>query len=204
MGWLRISPFAKNTPNNPHLPEVRKSEEKRGYCPTSLKAFNFPGIRSLVLSHLSPYYLRVHPCIIHLSRLSPQSPLQTFFTLSLPVCWSQRSLSRVYPHLLYSDSFHRPPKTPSRVEDRAASPTPRPVVSNNVRRTVGTKPRGVCASSPPSREAPPLSLGGPHSQRTVWKAQRGCFSKLSPNLRTRSRRSRFENPAALFIITLLL
>lgn len=44
----------------------------------------------------------------------------------------------------------------------------------------------------------------PHSQRTVWKAQRGCFSKLSPNLRIRSRRSRYVSPAGPFILVLCL
>lgn len=52
-----------------------------------------------------------------------------------------------------------------------------------------------------SRVHPPCS---PHSQRTVWKAQRGCFSKLSPNLRTRSRRSRYASPAGPFILVLCL
>jgi hypothetical protein len=69
---------------------------------------------------------------------------------------------------------------------------------------VGTVLKGLCASTPRTQETrlprqPPP--GSPHLQRTVWKAQRGRFSKLSPNLRTRSRRSRCESPAGPFIIT---
>lgn len=58
-----------------------------------------------------------------------------------------------------------------------------------------------CIPGDSSRVPPP---GSPHSQRTVWKAQRGCFSKLSPNLRTRSRRSRYASPAGPFILVLCL
>lgn len=56
----------------------------------------------------------------------------------------------------------------------------------------------------PRRFIPGTPPCSPHSQRTVWKAQRGCFSKLSPNLRTRSRRSRYASPAGPFILVLCL
>lgn len=48
---------------------------------------------------------------------------------------------------------------------------------------------------PPDRMDPGEAAPAPDSQRTVWKAQRGCFSKLSPSFNTRSLGSKSDGTA---------
>lgn len=70
----------------------------------------------------------------------------------------------------------------------------RPVLQQNKGVLRGnTTRRRLCLQTPIPRAAP-FPRDCPHSQRTVWKAHRGCFSKLSPNLRIRSRLSTYQGP----------
>lgn len=101
------------------------------------------------------------------------------------------------PHLLNAGSFHQPLRL--RGGQWIALGTP---FSGSERWFVATQHGEVCATIPIPRA--PFPRSRPHSQRTVWKAQRGCFSKLSPNLRTRSRLSTCESLPPPFIIILQL
>lgn len=142
---------------------------------------------------------------IRQSRLPPPivTPVDLLHKASLSTCWSYLNLSaQNYPHLLDQAASTGP--LALRTGQRVALGT---AFSHRIRGgglCSNTTWRELCFRTPIPRAPPSCPGGRPHSQRTVWKAQRGCFSKLSPNLRTRSRLSICEVPAIPFIILLRL
>lgn len=140
-----------------------------------------------------------HLCMIRQLRLSPSIVTPQPFSTSGPsyLLVSLKSLCPELPTPAPPRCLHRPFRTRGMAVDCAGHPI-LPQSQQSVRTRLGEG----CSFAPPYPELPLFPRGRPHSQRTVWKAQRGCFSKLSPNLRTRSRLSIREGLPAPFIILL--
>lgn len=138
--------------------------------------------RPLPPTYLSPAFLSIRIFPSHPSNKAPRS--------SFAACWSLLNLSlKDLPqttglHLLPRISFQR---------DRPWCRSPH---------SPGVWLQCHAPLNPQRQSFLPSSLPRvvPHSQRKVWKAQRGCFSKVSPNLRTRSRWSKCLGPRAPFIL----
>lgn len=142
------------------------------------------------LFHLSVTFSNSAPSTCHASLHS--HPCRSSHKTSSQVCQSHLNPSRV---LLHCGTPGACTEAGNWVVDHCA------IWSPGEQRAAGTELQNPeeSVSIPPShpRRNPGYSL---HSQRTVWKAQRGCFSKLSPSLRTRSRRSRYASPAGPLIL----
>lgn len=167
-------------------------------CPCGVYTSLLPCIRSFVPSVTLP----PSTCHASLHRHTSRSPQNSPSRLSVS---RQSSPPRFLLHLRDARRPRRRAWEPGSVDHAAIGSPGKPRAAGtelqNSEASVSTSPHPPCIPGDSSRVPPP---GSPHSQRTVWKAQRGCFSKLSPNLRTRSRRSRYASPAGPFILVLCL